>query len=123
VFWFFRYKSELQLKARHFSFNFPSSKKFLNSALSLFQDKALAILAIILNHPLYTSYGGEHSIAVYGIISRMLMSLFPVLELHKDLFPLQAIITVLINLKESKKQLKFDQICCTPYGYNFLYLY
>jgi hypothetical protein len=27
---------------------------------------------IILNHTLYT-YGGEHSVAIYGIISRMLM--------------------------------------------------
>ena len=55
----------------------------------LSQDKELvSILAIILNHTLY-SYGGEHSIAVYGIISRMLMfALFPILGITQGFIPI-----------------------------------
>jgi Na+-driven multidrug efflux pump len=41
-----------------------------------------------LNHTLYT-YGGEHSITVYGIISRMLMfALFPVLGITQGFLPI-----------------------------------
>jgi hypothetical protein len=66
----------MQLKARHFSFNFPSSKKFLQLSFVTFQDKALLAYSPY-SITLYITYGGEHSIAVYGIISRMLMPYFP----------------------------------------------
>jgi Na+-driven multidrug efflux pump len=39
----------------------------------------VSILAIILNHTLY-SYGGEHSIIVYGIISKTLIFALPFLD-------------------------------------------
>jgi Na+-driven multidrug efflux pump len=67
----------------------------------------VSILAIILNHTLY-SYGGEHSIAVYGIISRMLMfALFPILGITQGLFQLLVIITELKIMKGSRKVSKF----------------
>jgi putative MATE family efflux protein len=89
VFWFFRYKSELQLKARHFSFNFPIIKEISQLSFVTFSRQGVvSLLAIILNHTLYT-YGGEHSIAVYGIISRMLMfALFPVLGITQGFIPI-----------------------------------
>jgi putative MATE family efflux protein len=89
VFWFFRYKSELRLKARHFSFNFPIVKEISQLSFVTFSRQGVvSLLAIILNHTLYT-YGGEHSIAVYGIISRMLMfALFPVLGITQGFIPI-----------------------------------
>lgn len=89
VLWFFMFKSELRLKARHFKFNFPIIKEITNLSFVTFSRQGVvSILAIILNHTLYT-YGGEHSIAVYGIISRMLMfALFPVLGITQGFIPI-----------------------------------
>ena len=47
----------------------------------------VAILSIILNHTLYI-HGGEISVAIYGIISRMLMfALFPILGVTQGFLP------------------------------------
>jgi hypothetical protein len=74
------YKTELKLQAKDFKFIYPLSKKSPPLAWSLSRQGVVSILAIILNHTLY-SYGGEHSIIVYGIISKTLIfALFPVLE-------------------------------------------
>ncbi|MGO4819995.1 MULTISPECIES: MATE family efflux transporter [unclassified Flavobacterium] len=89
VLWFFRYKSELKLQSKHFKFNFPIVKEITELSFVTFSRQGVvSILAIILNHTLYT-YGGEHSIAVYGIISRMLMfALFPVLGITQGFIPI-----------------------------------
>jgi putative MATE family efflux protein len=89
VLWFFMFKSELKLKASHFKFHFPIIKEITNLSFVTFSRQGVvSILAIILNHTLYT-YGGEHSIAVYGIISRMLMfALFPVLGITQGFIPI-----------------------------------
>ena len=58
------------------------------SFVTFSRQGVVSILAIILNHTLYT-YGGEHSVAVYGIISRMLMfSLFPILGITQGFLPI-----------------------------------
>jgi putative MATE family efflux protein len=89
VLWFFVYKSELRLKARHFKLNLPIIKEIIELSFVTFSRQGVvSILAIILNHTLY-SYGGEHSIAVYGIISRMLMfALFPILGITQGFIPI-----------------------------------
>jgi putative MATE family efflux protein len=89
VLWFFMFKSELKLKAHHFKFHFPIIKEITELSFVTFSRQGVvSILAIILNHTLY-SYGGEHSIAVYGIISRMLMfALFPVLGITQGFLPI-----------------------------------
>jgi putative MATE family efflux protein len=89
VLWFFVAKSELQLQARHFKFQFPIIKEITELSFVTFSRQGVvSVLAIILNHTLYT-YGGEHSIAVYGIISRMLMfALFPVLGITQGFLPI-----------------------------------
>jgi putative MATE family efflux protein len=89
VLWFFRYKSELKLQSKHFKFNFAIVKEITELSFVTFSRQGVvSILAIILNHTLYT-YGGEHSIAVYGIISRMLMfALFPVLGITQGFIPI-----------------------------------
>lgn len=89
VLWFFLFKSELNLKARHFKLKIPIIKEITQLSFVTFSRQGVvSILAIILNHTLYT-YGGEHSVAVYGIISRMLMfSLFPILGITQGFLPI-----------------------------------
>jgi len=87
--WFFVFKSELKLKIQHFKFIFPIVKEITELSFVTFSRQGVvAILAIILNHTLYT-YGGEHSVAIYGIISRMLMfALFPILGITQGFLPI-----------------------------------
>jgi putative MATE family efflux protein len=89
VFWFFVTKSELQLNAKHFKFQIPILKEITELSFVTFSRQGVvSLLAIILNHTLYI-YGGEHSIAVYGIISRMLMfALFPILGITQGFLPI-----------------------------------
>ena len=89
IVWFFIYKSELRLKLHHLKFNFPIVKEITSLSFVTFSRQGVvSILAIILNHTLYT-YGGEHSVVVYGIISRMLMfALFPVLGITQGFLPI-----------------------------------
>ena len=89
VLWFFVNKSELKLELKHFKFNFPIIKEITELSFVTFSRQGvISILSIILNHTLY-NYGGEHSIAVYGIISRMLMfALFPVLGITQGFIPI-----------------------------------
>lgn len=89
VLWFFLFKSEIKPKAIHFKFNHPIVKEISTLSFVTFSRQGvIAILSIILNHTLYT-YGGEHSIAVYGIISRMLMfALFPILGITQGFLPI-----------------------------------
>ena len=89
VLWFFLFKSELKLQLKHFKFKIPIVKEI--SALSFVtfsRQGVISVLSIILNHTLYT-YGGEHSVAIYGIISRMLMfALFPILGITQGFLPI-----------------------------------
>lgn len=89
VLWFFVFKSELKLRARHFKFKMPIIKEITELSIVTFSRQGVvSILAIILNHTLYT-YGGEHSVAIYGIISRMLMfALFPILGITQGFLPI-----------------------------------
>ncbi|WP_268848322.1 MATE family efflux transporter [Flavobacterium aestivum] len=89
VFWFFITESELKLQARHFKFQLPILKEIVELSFVTFSRQGVvSILAIILNHTLY-NYGGEHSIAIYGIISRMLMfALFPILGITQGFLPI-----------------------------------
>ena len=89
ILWFFRYKSELRLKWHHMKFHFPIVKEITSLSFVTFSRQGVvSILAIILNHTLYT-YGGEHSVVIYGIISRMLMfALFPVLGITQGFLPI-----------------------------------
>lgn len=107
VLWFFMFKSELRLRARHFKFNFPIIKEITNLSFVTFSRQGVvSILAIILNHTLYT-YGGEHSIAVYGIISRMLMfALFPVLGITQGFIPIAGFNYGAENYERVKESIK-----------------
>ncbi|CAM4132375.1 MATE family efflux transporter [Flavobacterium antarcticum] len=89
IVWFFIYRSELRLKLHDMKFNFPIVKEITSLSFVTFSRQGVvSILAIILNHTLYT-YGGEQSVVIYGIISRMLMfALFPVLGITQGFLPI-----------------------------------
>jgi putative MATE family efflux protein len=89
VLWFFILKSELKLELKYFQFKFPVVKEISELSFVTFSRQGVvAILAIILNHSLY-NYGGEHSVVIYGIVSRMLMfALFPILGITQGFLPI-----------------------------------
>jgi putative MATE family efflux protein len=89
VLWFFVLKSELKLELKHFQFKFPIVKEISELSFVTFSRQGVvAVLSIILNHSLY-NYGGEHSVAIYGIVSRMLMfALFPILGITQGFLPI-----------------------------------
>ncbi len=89
VLWFFIFKSEMRLKMRHFKFKPQIIKEITELSFVTFSRQGVvSVLAIILNHTLYT-FGGEHSVAIYGIISRMLMfALFPILGITQGFLPI-----------------------------------
>jgi putative MATE family efflux protein len=89
ILWFFVFKSELKLKINHFQFKIPIVKEISELSFVTFSRQGMvSVLAILMNHTLYT-YGGEHSVTIYGIISRMLMfALFPILGITQGFLPI-----------------------------------
>jgi putative MATE family efflux protein len=89
ILWYFIYKTELKIQAKDFKFHIPIIKEITSlSFVSFSRQGVISILAIILNHTLY-SYGGENSIIVYGIISKTLIfALFPVLGITQGFIPI-----------------------------------
>ncbi|MFC4738524.1 MATE family efflux transporter [Flavobacterium ponti] len=88
ILWFFIFKSELRLHLKHYLLDFKIISEITSLGFVTFaRQGVVAILSIILNHTLFV-YGGEHSVAVYGIISRMLMfALFPILGVTQGFLP------------------------------------
>ncbi|MNJ99410.1 Multidrug export protein MepA [compost metagenome] len=89
IVWFFIYKSELRLQWHHFTFHKKIAGEITSLSFVTFaRQGVISVLAIILNHTLYTQ-GGENAVTVYGIISRMLMfALFPVLGITQGFLPI-----------------------------------
>jgi putative MATE family efflux protein len=88
ILWFFIKKSELKPQLSHFFLQTKIIKEISSLGLVTFaRQGVVSILAILLNHTLY-AYGGEESVVVYGIISRMLMfALFPILGITQGFLP------------------------------------
>lgn len=89
IFWFFIFKSELRPSLEHFTFHKKIAGEITSLSFVTFaRQGVISILAVLLNHTLF-SYGGEHAVTVYGIISRMLMfMLFPVLGITQGFLPI-----------------------------------
>ncbi|MCO6161804.1 MATE family efflux transporter [Flavobacterium sp. NRK F7] len=88
IFWFFIFKSELRLQMHHYVLQIKIVSEITSLGFVTFaRQGVVAILSIILNHTLYI-HGGEISVAIYGIISRMLMfALFPILGVTQGFLP------------------------------------
>lgn len=89
ILWFFIYKSELRFQLKHLILNNKIVSEIASLGFVTFSRQGVvAILSIILNHTLFV-YGGEDSVAIYGIISRMLMfALFPILGVTQGFLPI-----------------------------------
>ncbi|CAL2101019.1 Multi antimicrobial extrusion protein (Na(+)/drug antiporter), MATE family of MDR efflux pumps [Tenacibaculum sp. 190130A14a] len=90
VLWFFLSKNtELKILPEYFNLNWSIVKEIISlGGITVIRQGTISILIIILNYTLF-KYGGEISIAVYGIINRVMMfALFPVLGVTQGFLPI-----------------------------------
>ena len=82
-------QSELRLERKHFRIDLSIAREITSlGGVTLARQGTISLLVLVLNHTLFR-YGGEISIAVYGIISRMIMfALFPVMGLVQGFVPI-----------------------------------
>jgi putative MATE family efflux protein len=88
LYFFLSSKSELKISTKNFKLNFNIVKEITKlGGVSIVRQGAISILMIVLNYSLFT-YGGELSIAVFGIINRVMMfALSPVLGVSQGFLP------------------------------------
>ncbi|MDT7831742.1 MATE family efflux transporter [Flavobacteriaceae bacterium S356] len=82
-------KSELIINLKHFALDFNIVKEIVQlGGVTIIRQGTISLLIIILNYTLF-KYGGEISIAIYGIINRVMMfALFPVLGVTQGFLPI-----------------------------------
>ncbi|MFY0604428.1 MAG: MATE family efflux transporter [Flavobacteriaceae bacterium] len=82
-------KSELRVHAKDLVLSYPIVKEIIElGGVTIVRQGTISILVIVLNYTLY-KYGGEISIAIYGIINRVMMfALFPVLGVTQGFLPI-----------------------------------
>jgi putative MATE family efflux protein len=88
LYFFLSSKSELQIIPKSFKLDFKIVQEIAKlGGVSIVRQGAISILMIVLNYSLYT-YGREISIAVFGIINRVMMfALSPVLGVSQGFLP------------------------------------
>ncbi|AUC84086.1 MATE family efflux transporter [Polaribacter sp. ALD11] len=88
LYFFLSSKSELKIIPKNFKLDFKIVKEITQiGGVSVVRQGAISILMIVLNYSLFT-YGGEISIAVYGIINRVMMFAFsPILGISQGFLP------------------------------------
>lgn len=89
ILWFFIKRSELRLSWRFLRLKPHLVKEIASLGLVTFSRQGVvSLLAIIVNQTLF-AFGGESSVTIYGIISRMLMfALFPILGITQGFLPI-----------------------------------
>ncbi len=82
-------KSEINFARKYFRVDLKMAREILSlGSVTLARQGTISLLILILNQTLFR-YGGEIAIAVYGIISRMIMfALFPVMGLVQGFVPI-----------------------------------
>ena len=88
LYFFLSSKSELKIIPKNFKLDVLIVKEITKlGGVSIVRQGAISILMIVLNYSLFT-YGGEISIAVFGIINRVMMfALSPVLGVSQGFLP------------------------------------
>ena len=88
LYFFLSSKSELKIIPKNFQLDFKIVREIVElGGVSIVRQGAISILMIVLNYSLFT-YGGEISIAVFGIINRVMMfALSPVLGISQGFLP------------------------------------
>lgn len=90
IFWFFLSKnSELKIGFKNFLFSWPLVKEISSLGfVTLARQAVVSITYLVVNNILF-HFGGETSVAVYGIVGRMLMfALFPILGVTQGFLPI-----------------------------------
>lgn len=82
-------KSSLSIYVKNFVLDFKIVKEIIAlGGVTIIRQGTISLLVIFLNYTLF-KYGGEVSIAVYGIINRVMMfALFPVLGVTQGFLPI-----------------------------------
>ena len=88
LYFFLSSKSELKIIPKNFKLDFKIVREIVElGGGSIVRQGAISILMIVLNFSLF-KYGGEISIAIYGIINRVMMfALSPVLGVSQGFLP------------------------------------
>lgn len=108
ILWFFLSKNtELKIIPKYFSIDFSILKEIIAlGGITIIRQGTISVLIIILNYTLF-KYGGEISIAVYGVINRvMLFSLFPVLGVTQGFLPIAGFNYGANNTERVKESIK-----------------
>jgi putative MATE family efflux protein len=108
ILWFFISKrTELKIIPKYFKLNFSIVKEIIFlGGVTIVRQGTISILTIVLNYSLF-KYGGEISIAVYGIINRvMLFALFPVLGVTQGFLPIAGYNYGANNIERVKETIK-----------------
>ncbi|MEE3998989.1 MATE family efflux transporter [Tenacibaculum sp. FZY0031] len=108
ILWFFiSKKTELKIIPKYFKLNFSIVKEIVSlGGVTVVRQGTISILTIVLNYSLF-KYGGEISIAIYGIINRvMLFALFPVLGVTQGFLPIAGYNYGANNTKRVKETIK-----------------
>jgi len=90
ILWFFlSNNTKLKIIPKYFTINISILKEIIAlGGVTIVRQGTISLLIIILNYTLF-KYGGELSIAVYGIINRVMMfALFPVLGVTQGFLPI-----------------------------------
>lgn len=82
-------KSELVISVKDLALSYPIVREIIElGGITIIRQGTISILVIVLNYTLF-KYGGEISIAIYGIINRVMMfALFPVLGVTQGFLPI-----------------------------------
>ena len=88
LYFFLSSKSELKIIPKNFKLDFKIVREIVElGGVSIVRQGAISILMIVLNYSLF-KYGGEISIAIFGIINRVMMfALSPVMGVFQGFLP------------------------------------
>jgi len=89
IFYLLQGKSDIKVKAKHLVLKASIIKEIFSiGSVTLARQGMVSILAIVLNNALF-EYGGETSLAIWGIINRMMMfANFPVFGVTQGFLPI-----------------------------------
>lgn len=108
ILWFFFSKNtQLKVIPKYFKLNFSIVKEIVSlGGVTVVRQGTISLLTIVLNYTLF-KYGGEISIAIYGIINRvMLFALFPVLGVTQGFLPIAGYNYGANNIERVKESIK-----------------
>jgi putative MATE family efflux protein len=114
IIYFLSRKSLLRLRFREIRFDFAIQKEIFAIGISAFvRQTATSLLVIILNNTL-GKYGGDLSIAVYGVVMRLTMLIFtPILGISHGLQPIAGYNYGAKNYAKTRESVKLAMIVST----------